>query len=290
MTNNTVYQPTGDAVVIDQGSANVQVENNILWAVTGHDLVVAPDSENGFLSDYNDMVVANGNFIGRWENTDFASRDEWFYKTGQDRHSFSADPQFNNPAGPDGVLGYSTAPVGAATVIDDVVGPNFNVNGSWVVNPGGYGGVALVTPLSKVPRICNLVQWFAPAADELIYVKCWDYAGHPANSGFVVTWDQRFTLTGGPGGSVPPRQTTNVLAARFSNTGQRIDNIVPIDVATNSSIDEVHPDVAEDPNGNFVISYTEVSSATDTNVRAVRFNNIAQVTGKLSVGASTIAD
>jgi uncharacterized repeat protein (TIGR01451 family) len=138
--NNTVYQPTGDALLVDQSSSNVQLENNILWAVTGHDVVVAPDSENGFQSDYNDLVVANGNLLGNWEGRDFTNRTDWFYELGFDQHSTTADPQFVNPAGLDGILGYSTATTGPAQIVDDVVGPSFNLAGAWVSQVGGYGG------------------------------------------------------------------------------------------------------------------------------------------------------
>jgi uncharacterized repeat protein (TIGR01451 family) len=140
VTNNTVYQAAGDALVVDQASRNIQVENNILWAVTGHDLVVAPDSENGFVSDYNDLVVANGNFMGRWESRDFTNRVDWFYELGLDQHSTTADPQFVNPAGLDGALGYSTATTGPATILEDTPGPNFSLSGAWTMTAGGSGG------------------------------------------------------------------------------------------------------------------------------------------------------
>ena len=48
---------------------------------------------------------------------------DWSYELGLDAHSFSADPQFVNPAGPDGILGYGVAGDGG---LDD----NFHVPAS----------------------------------------------------------------------------------------------------------------------------------------------------------------
>ena len=52
ITNNTVYQPTGDALHIDafEGltATGIQVENNIFWTQNGYDIVLAPSSENWF--------------------------------------------------------------------------------------------------------------------------------------------------------------------------------------------------------------------------------------------------
>src|SRR5205085_9824362 len=94
----------------------------------------------GFQSDYNDLVVANGNFLGRWENRDFTNRVDWFYELGFDQHSTTADPQFNNAAGADGILGYSTATTGPATIFEDTPGPNFSLSGAWTMVDGGSGG------------------------------------------------------------------------------------------------------------------------------------------------------
>ena len=136
LTNNTVYQPSGDAVVVDGGSINVQLKSNILWAVAGHDLVVAPDSENGFQSDYNDLVVANGNRLGNWEGRDFSNRVDWFNELGFDAHSTTVDPHFVNSAGTDAVLGFSTATTGPTQIIDDSSSTGFSLSGSWVQQTG----------------------------------------------------------------------------------------------------------------------------------------------------------
>ena len=51
--NNDLYQPVGDAVLVDGGSQNVRLYNNIIWVLAGYDLNVSADSQTGFKSDYN---------------------------------------------------------------------------------------------------------------------------------------------------------------------------------------------------------------------------------------------
>ncbi len=66
--NNTFYAPTGDNVRIQSSSSEVEVQNNIMWAMTGYDIYVANDSRAGFFSDYNDLsprARAKWDFIPR---------------------------------------------------------------------------------------------------------------------------------------------------------------------------------------------------------------------------------
>ena len=60
LLNNTVYQPTGNAVQIQNSSQNIVLRNNILWAKAGYDISVDSTSEQGFRSDYNDLVITSG--------------------------------------------------------------------------------------------------------------------------------------------------------------------------------------------------------------------------------------
>ena len=145
--NNTVIQETGNAVQIDGGSSGVQLLNNILWAQSGYDISVAPDSEVGLQSDYNDLYTTGTGQIGLWEGRSFADLADWYYELGLDPHSLTSDPQFVNPAGPDGVLGYSAAPVGSPQIIDSSSASGFSTSGSWTTNSGaGYEGSYLTAP------------------------------------------------------------------------------------------------------------------------------------------------
>ena len=107
VVNNTVIQEQGNAIQVDDFSNNVQLLNNILWAQSGYAITVAPDSEVGFQSDYNDLYSTGAGQIGLWEGQSFSNLAEWYYEVGLDQHSIDSNPQFIDPAGPDGVIGYS---------------------------------------------------------------------------------------------------------------------------------------------------------------------------------------
>ena len=94
--NNTVYQPSGDAVRIDAYSgltaANIQVENNILWTQNGYDIALASASETGFRSDYNDLYFTTGGGAGLWENVGRVSLAAWNSASNADANSLSDRP------------------------------------------------------------------------------------------------------------------------------------------------------------------------------------------------------
>ncbi len=141
--NNTVYEPlpsAADAVTIDSASVGMQVLNNILWVLFGHDLNIAADSERQLNSDFNDVYATGSGSVGYWEQTAFPTLTDWFYSVGQDEHSLSVDPQFINPAGPNGILGYSTLPTNSPPqIIDDSSTSGFQLTGTWTPETGsGY--------------------------------------------------------------------------------------------------------------------------------------------------------
>ncbi len=107
LLSNTIYQTSGDAVRVLDGSENVQLRNNILWAGSGFALSVTADSQTGFDSDYNLFFTSFPGRLAQWGNLVFAQRAAWFYELGFDRHSLTANPLFVNPAGADGLLGFN---------------------------------------------------------------------------------------------------------------------------------------------------------------------------------------
>ena len=108
ITNNTVYQVSGDAVRLDSSAFNVKLRNNIVWVQAGYDIYVADNSRTGFNSDYNDLYIGNGGSanVGFWNsavNNGVQSQlSNWQSATGQDAHSISANPDFVNINGNDG--------------------------------------------------------------------------------------------------------------------------------------------------------------------------------------------
>ncbi|HEV3345215.1 MAG TPA: right-handed parallel beta-helix repeat-containing protein, partial [Pirellulales bacterium] len=240
ITNNTVYQPSGDALVIDAGSINVQVENNILWAVAGHDLTVSPDSENGFQSDYNDLVTANGNLLGKWEGRDFSNRVDWFTELGFDQHSITADPQFVNPLGADGTLGFSAAPVGPAQIVDDS-SMGFSLSGSWTTQATGYAGGEHVSNGGNDDVATWTVNNLTPGTWYQVAVT-WPSGGASSAAPFTVsdgsqlltslTLDQRATPTDFTDAGVGWKTlgtfyvTSGTLTVTVTHTPSYVDNVL----------------------------------------------------------------
>ncbi len=147
LANNTIDAETGDAVQVDGGVTNAHLLNNILWAQAGYDIVVAADSQVGFQSDYNLFDTTGAGKLASWQGQDILTQPDWFYETGNDLHGQFGDPQFVNPAGADGVLGYSAAPVGSPITIDDSSSSGFALTGSWTQSTtGGYLGDFWTTP------------------------------------------------------------------------------------------------------------------------------------------------
>ena len=133
-TNNTIYQPQGDAVDIGFESTQEYLQNNILWTQGGYDINVAPTGEAGLQSDYNDLYATGNGAIGLWEGQTFNSLASWILELNLDQHSISANPQFVNAAGPDGVLGFSAAPAGPFQSAGSE-----SVTGAWTsYGNGGY--------------------------------------------------------------------------------------------------------------------------------------------------------
>ncbi|MFM8324561.1 MAG: hypothetical protein ACKN9U_06860, partial [Pirellulaceae bacterium] len=120
----TVYQPVGNAVLIEGYSSDVLLRNNILWVDAGYDIYVASDSKTGFSSNFNLLYTGpdvNAN-VGYWDQGGVTKRDtlaDWRLATGQDGRSIDSNPNFVDLDGADNVLGYSTIGTGYNGGVDD---------------------------------------------------------------------------------------------------------------------------------------------------------------------------
>src|SRR5262249_14630907 len=96
--NNTIYQPVGDAVRVQVNSANVRLQNNILWVESGYDVFVATNSQTGFTSNYNlfHQGVDPNAYVGFWGGANRDSLNDWRTASGQpvgqDAQSVAGDP------------------------------------------------------------------------------------------------------------------------------------------------------------------------------------------------------
>ncbi len=144
VTNNTIYQPAGDAILIRSTPAQTNLTNNIIWTDSGNGINVASNSE-AVKSDYNVFYLTTGSAnIGVWEGKDYTNLVDWSYELGLDMDSTTANPLFVDPNGPDNIMGYSTTPIGSAQIIDDS-GAGFSATGSWTTVTGGYDNEHLET-------------------------------------------------------------------------------------------------------------------------------------------------
>jgi hypothetical protein len=145
--NNTVYQPIGNAVEVTdnasgEGSQNVHLSNNILWAQQGYDIKVANDSQPGFASDYNLLDTTGQGKVGYWQS-DLTTLHDWTFDVGQDPHGISADPTFVNPATGDFHLQNGSPAVARGDPASDY--SNQPAPSGGRINLGAYGNTAEAT-------------------------------------------------------------------------------------------------------------------------------------------------
>ncbi|MCY2965067.1 MAG: right-handed parallel beta-helix repeat-containing protein, partial [Planctomycetota bacterium] len=179
VVNNTVYQLVGNAVQVETNSTNITLQNNILSVMAGRAISVNPNSEVGFSSDYNDIVLGVSGNIGRWENRDFASFADWRFDVGQDAHSQVRDPQFTDANGFDDILGFDTSLITGSTREIDDGSSGFALTGSWTSVATGNQGDSVETAVSS-------------SGGKL---ATWTFSGLDPNAWYEVatTWPSRST-------------------------------------------------------------------------------------------------
>jgi hypothetical protein len=111
VVNNTVYQPVGDAILLDGDTSNLVLRNNVLWIDAGYAIHATTSNHPGLSSDYNlfQQVAGPGALLGFWAGADRATLLDWHAATGQDAHSLYADAGFVDINGADNVLGYDVS-------------------------------------------------------------------------------------------------------------------------------------------------------------------------------------
>ena len=108
--NNTVYERSGNALMVEEDSRSIQLRNNILWVDTAsgaaYALYVTDDSQQGFDSDYNDLYATGSGEVGFWQDLPCNALSNWQDATLQDQDSLSADPLFVTPVQTGVPVGY----------------------------------------------------------------------------------------------------------------------------------------------------------------------------------------
>src|SRR5205823_12136571 len=67
LLDNTIYQPTGDAVQVGFHTPNAVLRNNVLWVQSGYDISVDSTSQQGFTSDYNILYTSGAGKVALWQ-------------------------------------------------------------------------------------------------------------------------------------------------------------------------------------------------------------------------------
>ena len=173
--NNTIDQLTGTAISIagSNGTYNAAtddttIENNILAVAAGPAIAIAPAAETGLVSDYNFFDPTGSGVLGTWEGASYTTLAAWYYATGEDQHSQATNPEFVDPAGPNGVLGYSAQP-GTPQVVTASSASGFSTTGVWTTYTGGTGGAG-TTALETAAGSGGTATWtFSGLTPGVIY-------------------------------------------------------------------------------------------------------------------------
>ena len=154
--NNTVYEIVGTAIMLNSGSYNNQVFNNILCVQAGFDIYVADNSQVSFTSDYNLLYTgtASNADVGFWNSSVNGgicnTLSAWQAASGKDAHSINSNPDFVNIAGDDGELGYTQV---NGVYADYGVDDNFSLSAGSPAIDRGDSWVAPLTDIQGSPRV-----------------------------------------------------------------------------------------------------------------------------------------
>ncbi len=154
-SQNTIIQAAGiqgagDAFrVINLGTNNILIENNIIQVGQGYAYNVDADATRGFVTNYNLIHRTGTGKIARWEATDFNDAADWYYEVGMDQHSVFENPLFVDLDGPDNQLGFN-----AQSNIDYGADDNFSVQAfSPAMDRGNPNTAYALEPLPNGGRI-----------------------------------------------------------------------------------------------------------------------------------------
>ena len=121
LVNNTVYQPVGDAILLDGDTSDLVLRNNLLWIDAGYAVHATTDNQANFSSDYNlfQQGVSPNAHVGFWLGADRAYAGQLAERDDRDTHSQAADAGFVDVNGADNILGYDPTGNGYDGGLDD---------------------------------------------------------------------------------------------------------------------------------------------------------------------------
>ncbi|MBI5616868.1 MAG: right-handed parallel beta-helix repeat-containing protein, partial [Gammaproteobacteria bacterium] len=208
--SNTVWQPTGDAVRLENASG-VGLFDNILRADAGYALAVASNSQVGFSSDYNLFVAGMSGVLGTWQGLDRTTLASWNSASFTDQHSLVADPNLVDVDGADNVLGY-------VSVAQDGRDDDFHERSAYGGFAGGSGLAPVRSTVTGLPVYLTPADLVSGAQSPVIdRGRASDaFAGEPApNGGYINIGAYGNTAQAGRS----PAQYVTILAP---NGGERL--------------------------------------------------------------------
>ena len=104
--NNTLILNSDIQICIEYW-ASVILRNNIIWADSEGNYCLYRRANDGVISssDYNDLYVTNGAYVGGFYETQYPTLFDWQTETGLDKHSINNDPLFVDSDGLDDIAG-----------------------------------------------------------------------------------------------------------------------------------------------------------------------------------------
>ncbi len=149
LLNNTIYEVQGTGILLTSQPVtasyteymrNTTVENNIISVTNAPAITIAPTAETALYSDYNFFnLTGTAAAMVNWEGVNYTTLANWYYAAGQDQHSQTGNPQFVNPNGGNGTLGFNGTP-GSTIVVTASSASGFATKGVWTAYSAGGGG------------------------------------------------------------------------------------------------------------------------------------------------------
>jgi Ca2+-binding RTX toxin-like protein len=191
LLNNTIYQPVGDAISIQNQVGwgvsshpnpwHSTLTNNIFWVEAGAAIRMTQQAQPRVSSDYNLFHVTGGGVAGAIGGQQFDSWLDWHLALGLDPNGLQADPSLTDISGLDDILGFSYAGTAEPQIVDNG-GAGFALEGSWTASTLGYQGSSWETTSTGGDRAAT-----------------WNFTGLQSGTWYevAVTWPARSSLSSG---------------------------------------------------------------------------------------------
>lgn len=180
-------------VGVADNTYSVTIKNNIVYGSTSYAIHVDSNSETGLVSDYNNFWFTSGS-CGSYMGTACATFADWKSTSGQDSHSISANPMFEDVSGRDYHPTESSPGIDTGTDVSLTT----DYDGETIPNGtapdmGTYEYYAAETgPIAETPA--TVVDWLTnPDAETVVIAELFPSAEIEANWTWALTGGKTYT-------------------------------------------------------------------------------------------------